>query len=107
MFACSSWQIQKSSLYLGVCGYSSKEELEKEVGSSFTEEISDPIASAVASMFDFYKPEFALSLEGGGLFMRYPTDSPTSKPLKEQDELFQILTEAYARIHPNMLKVFY
>ncbi|MCL4131124.1 UNVERIFIED_CONTAM: hypothetical protein GTU68_041687, partial [Idotea baltica] len=89
----------------GVCGYSSRSELASELGSAFHAELSDPSAIALVAMLEAIKPKFALSLEGGGLFMRYPYDDPAKdNAVTNDEEQFQILTEAYARSHKTMMK---
>ncbi|KAK8751224.1 hypothetical protein OTU49_013547, partial [Cherax quadricarinatus] len=89
----------------GMCGYSRPSELQSEVGGSFTTEIIDEYAEATANMLSQIKPHAVLSLESGGIFMRFPHDDPSANPPTTPDEtVFQFLTEAYARAHPTMLQ---
>ncbi|XP_064099960.1 carboxypeptidase D-like isoform X1 [Macrobrachium nipponense] len=88
----------------GMCGYSQTSEMEREVGALFAAEISDPYAEATVKLMEQIHPHVALSLESGGVFMRYPWDNPSAVPPTTPDEArFQILTEAYARTHPSMM----
>ncbi|XP_068232083.1 carboxypeptidase D-like [Palaemon carinicauda] len=88
----------------GICGYSNVKEMESEVGGSFAAEISDPFAEATVKLLDQIQPHVSLSLESGGVFMRYPWDNPVAVPPTTSDEArFQVLTEAYARTHPSMM----
>ncbi|CAL4060287.1 unnamed protein product, partial [Meganyctiphanes norvegica] len=89
----------------GICGYSSPSELEKEVGGAFHAEVSDPKARAIVKMIEQIKPHSILSLESGGIFMRYPLDDPSVQDSITEDEAsFQFLTEIYAKAHPTMLQ---
>ncbi|KAK7026826.1 hypothetical protein SK128_005654 [Halocaridina rubra] len=89
----------------GMCGYSDVSEIQKEVGGLFSSEISDLYAQATVTMLEQIQPHVAISLESGGLFMRFPWDDPSASPPTTPDESsFQFLTETYARIHPTMLK---
>ncbi|KAG7157912.1 Carboxypeptidase D-like [Homarus americanus] len=89
----------------GMCGYSKISELNSEVGGSFSPEISNDIAAATVNMVSQVKPHAILSLESGGIFMRFPHDDPSVSPPVTPDEgVFQFLTEAYARAHPTMLE---
>ena len=53
-----------------MCGYSEKDELQKEVGGSFSPEVSNGLADAVVKMISQIQPHAVLSLESGGIFMR-------------------------------------
>ncbi|KAK3865556.1 hypothetical protein Pcinc_028850 [Petrolisthes cinctipes] len=89
----------------GMCGYSQPKELQQEVGGSFTAEISDPQAEGVVAMLTHIKPHTILSLESGGVFMRFPRDDPSASPSTTPDEAaFQVLTQAFAGAHPTMLQ---
>ncbi|XP_071532744.1 carboxypeptidase D-like [Panulirus ornatus] len=89
----------------GMCGYSKASELNKEVGGSFSPEISNEYAEATIAMLSQVKPHAVLSIESGGIFMRFPHDDPSSNPpTTPYEAVFQFLTEAYARAHPTMLK---
>ncbi|XP_076044068.1 carboxypeptidase D-like isoform X2 [Oratosquilla oratoria] len=89
----------------GMCGYSDKDELMKEVGATFHTEISDPQARAVVAMIQQLKPHSVLSIESGGLFMRIPRDDPLAKDAATQDDAdFLKVSEAYMHAHPTMLQ---
>ncbi|KAK8398384.1 hypothetical protein O3P69_003938 [Scylla paramamosain] len=88
----------------GMCGYSQKDELQNEVGGSFSPEVSNAYAYAVVKMMSQIQPHAVLSLESGGIFMRFPRDNPTANPpTTPHENIFQFLTESYARTHPTML----
>lgn len=54
----------------GMCGYSQPQELQQEVGGTFTPEISNPQAEGVVAMLTQIQPHTIVSLESGGVFMR-------------------------------------
>ncbi|XP_045606804.2 carboxypeptidase D isoform X1 [Procambarus clarkii] len=88
----------------GMCGYSRKSELDNEVGGMFAPEIVDEYAEATVNMLSQIKPHAVLSLESGGIFMRFPHDDPSANSTTPDEAVFQFLTEAYAKAHPTMLQ---
>ncbi|XP_042883422.1 carboxypeptidase D-like isoform X2 [Penaeus japonicus] len=89
----------------GMCGYSKVTEMQNEVGGSFSAEISNTYAQATISMLEQIKPHVVLSLESGGIFMRFPRDDPSANtPMTPDEANFQFLTETYAHGHPTMLQ---
>lgn len=89
----------------GMCGYSKVSEMQNEVGGSFSPEISNTYAQATISMLEQIKPHVVLSLESGGIFMRFPRDDPSANtPMTPDEANFQFLTETYAHGHPTMLQ---
>lgn len=54
-----------------MCGYSKKEELQNEVGGLFSPEVSSAYADALVKMINQVQPHAVLSLESGGIFMRW------------------------------------
>ncbi|XP_047475155.1 carboxypeptidase D-like isoform X2 [Penaeus chinensis] len=89
----------------GMCGYSKLSEMQNEVGGSFSPEISNTYAQATISMLEQIKPHVVLSLESGGIFMRFPRDDPSANtPMTPDEANFQFLTETYAHGHPTMLQ---
>ncbi|XP_037777657.1 carboxypeptidase D-like isoform X2 [Penaeus monodon] len=89
----------------GMCGYSKLSEMQNEVGGLFSPEISNTYAQAVISMLEQIKPHVVLSLESGGIFMRFPRDDPSANtPMTPDEANFQFLTETYAHGHPTMLQ---
>lgn len=55
----------------GMCGYSKGKELQQEVGGLFSPEISNVYADAIVKMINQVQPHAVLSVESGGIFMRW------------------------------------
>ncbi|XP_065571003.1 carboxypeptidase D-like isoform X2 [Artemia franciscana] len=77
-----------------------------EIGSHFVRFMpKDKVILATQDFMRHFQIDFGLSIEAGGLYMRYPYDEPMEVEMSHSDnEFFRELSERYIGSHPTMSK---
>ena len=88
------------------CSYKDVSQMNQETGNKFSGLVADPAAKAVESLMSQVTFDYALSVEGNGMFVRYPWDvSPPGSGELEVKGVLELLASTYLSAHPVMYNI--
>jgi len=90
----------------GTCMYTNIDQLQSETGNQFYKGSKNKVVQALSSLLGQVKFDYAVTLEGNGMFMRIPYDNPSSDEVGTTpiDNTLQWLAETYKSKHTLMGK---